>query len=883
MRRFFSRLLAFVRFTRAEAELSREVDSHLTLLEDEYQRRGLTADEARGAARRAFGGVEQVKERHRAERSFPLLDDARRDVMYAVRSLRRAPVFAAVFVLTLALGVGINGTIFGVANAVLVRPLPFPAPDRLVQIWETSPQGNSRNLVSPGNYMDWREQANSLDAVGAYSAPILMAMIGRGEPISVRVTRITASALAALRVRPVVGRVFETPDLAPPADALQALISHAFWRQRFGSETSIAGSRITLNDRSYTIAGVLPAGFDFPSAAVDVWVPAVFSAPDRTERRAHNWRVIGRLADPLSAQAAEQELETIAARSAQQYPQFMQGWGVNLVSLHRDMVGDVRPLIVTVSALALTLLLAACVNLASLLLARTRRREIEFALRSAVGAGRGRLMRQVVVETLVLGAAAGGLGLLLTTLTLPALVAACPADVPLVGQASIDSGVIAVSAVLTLAATLTVALAPALRVTSRHLQTSLQSARLSGDRRAGRIRGALLVAQFAISIGLIISAGLLVRSFSRLAAVEYGFAPGRLVEAMVDLPASRYGDQVSQARFYRELIDRVRALPGVESAAVTTTAPLSGSAPTFSFAIEGRPASNPSGREDPVSLAAVSPGYFEALGVPVLQGRAIAQSDRSGSVSVVVINRALANRFWSGTNAVGRRLSFAGPGGPWYEIVGVVGDTRDEGPDKPPVPAMWIPYELRQPNWTWFSWGVLIVRARPGVEPASLGESLRHAVWSVDANLPLLSFDRVDALYAENVARRRFAMQLAVGFAGLALLLMAFGVFAVVSYGVGERTQEFGIRLALGATRGQILRPAMAVAMTPAAVGIAAGALAAAALTRWIEPLLFDVSPTDVRTFIGTAALLLALAAIAAWMPARRATLIDPVSNLRSQ
>lgn len=882
MRRFVSRLFAFLRFSSAEEELTREVDAHLVLLEDDFRNRGLTEGEARAAARRAFGGVEQVKEHHRAARSFLWLDDARRDVRYAVRSLTRATGFSSAFVLTLALGVGINSAIFSVVNAVLVRPLPFAAPDRLVRIWETSPQGNRRNPVSAGNYFDWREQATSFAAMGVYSGPTRMALTGGGDPVAVQVTHMSAGALTALGVRPIAGHSFDAPEMAPPEEAAEALISRAFWRQRFGAESSAIGRSIQLNDRSYTIVGVLPDGFDFPSAEVEMWVPAVFSREDREQRRSHNWQVVGRISDRASVHGAQQELAAIAAQTARLYPQFMEGWSVGVVGLHDDIVGDVRPLIVTLSALALTLLLAACVNLASLLLARTRRREIEFALRSAVGAGRSRLVRQVVIETLVLGGVGGALGIILAVLALPVLVAACPSDIPLVGHASVDSRVVAAASLLTLACTIVIAAVPAFRVSGRDLQSSLQSVRPAGDASAVRIRSLLLVAQFAVAIALSITAGLLVRSFGRLAAVDHGFDQARLVEAMVDLPAPRYRDQASQARFYRDVLEQVRALPGVESAAIATNAPLSGDAPTFSFTLDGRSSTSPSGREDPVSLSAVSPGFFEALGVPVLSGRPIEERDRNGTVPIVVINRALAARFWPAAAAVGHRLSFAGPSGPWYEIVGVVGDTRDDGPDKAPAPAIYLPYEARQPNWTWFSWGVMIVRARPGMDPASLAPSLRQAVLSVDGNLPLLSFSRVDALYADNVARRRFAMQLAVGFAGLSLLLMAVGVFAVVSYGVGERTQEFGIRLALGASPGQILWPAMTVAVTPAALGLAAGAIAAAILTRWIEPLLFDVSPTDTGTFAATSVFLLTVAAVAAWIPARRASLIGPASNLRS-
>jgi putative ABC transport system permease protein len=882
-RRFVLRIVAFLRFDRAEHELAREVASSLALMEDELRGKGMTSEDARLAARRAFGGVEQAKERHRDERSFAWLDDARRDVAYALRTLRRAPGFAAAAILTLALGVGTNAAIFSVVNAVLVRPLPFRAPDRLVQLWETPPQGNRPNVVSPGNFFDWQEQAASFEAIGAYTGSFGMAMTRSGQPARVETSRMTASALRALGVDPVVGRLFDTPEIAPAAEAGEILISRAFWRQRFRADVAAVGSVILLNDRPYTIVGVMPAGFDFPTPKVEAWMPATFPASDRNERRSHNWRVVARLKDSVSIQAAEGELKAIAAKNARLYPETMEGWSAKAVPLHRDMVGEVEPLLVTLAALALTVLLAACANLASLLLARARRRETEFALRSAVGAGRVRILRQIVTEVIVLAVIGGALGMTLVAAMLPALLAAVPADIPLIQHVSIDPTVVAVAAGLTLLTALAVGLAPALRIARRDLRPALQAARVHGDVQTGRIRGVLLGAQFALSIVLVIAAGLLVRSFGRLAAVDYGFDPGGLAEASLDLPAARYADQPSQERFYAELLDRARALPGVVSAALASDPPLYGNSMTFSFAIDGKPATNPSGRENPVNLVAVSSAYFETLRVPVIQGRAIGEADRRGAAPVLAINRTLANRFWPDSTAVGHHLSFVGPGGPWYEIVGVVGDTKDDGLDKPVPPTLFVPYKQRGPNWTWLSWEVLVVRARPGVDPASLASALRDTVWKVDPDLPLLSFDTVDALYAENAARRRFAMQLATGFAVLALLLSVFGLYGVVSYAVGEREQEIGVRLALGGRPGQILAPVMATGMAPAVAGVALGALGAAGLTRFLEPVLFGVSPTDLATFAGMIALLLAVAAAAAWVPARRATLIDPARSLRGE
>jgi predicted permease len=881
-----SRVKSWLRAVLFERRLRRDMDRewrfHLEARIDALIACGRTRGEAERLARAEFGNVLRLREECREARGARVIDEVRSDVRYALRQMRRSPGFALAVVLTLALGIGTNAAIFSVVNAVLVRPLAFPQPDRLVRIWESSPQGNLRNVVSAGNFFDWKEQATSFEEMGIHvGGPFGMAMTGGGEPVRVGTTRITASSLRALGARAEIGRIFETPDMEAPAGAGVVLISHAFWQQQFGGDPAIVGRVIRLNDRPNTIVGVMPEGFDFPDARTGAWVPPTFAAGDRSERKSHQWRVVARLKAGVSLDTAQAELRTIASRNATLYPESMKGWSVNVVPLHRDIVGDVEPLLIILAGLALVVLLAACANLASLLLARVRRREAEFALRAAVGAGQGRLFRQIVTEVLLLGGVGGALGVGAVTVTLPALLAAAPGDIPLVQRVAIDPAVVAFAAGLTLVTSLAVGLVPAWRVARRDLRASLQASRVHGDAGAGRVRSVLLVSQFALSVALVIAAGLLVRSFSRLATVDYGFDPARLVEASMDLPAARYGDQPSQERFYTRLLERARALPGVESAALASDPPLYGSAMTFSFVIDGRPATGPSGREDPVNLLAISPGYFETLGVPVRQGRAFAAADRRSAAPVVVINQTLADRLFVGASAVGHRVSFAGPGGPWYEVIGVVGDTRDDGLDEPAATTVFVPYEQRMPNWSWLSWQVLVVRARPGIDPSSLAPGVRRAVWSIDPDLPLLSFDTVNALYAESAARRRFAMQLAGGFALLALMLCVFGVYGVVSYSVGEREREIGVRLALGARPGHILRRVMTTGVGPAAVGIVIGTVAAALLTRLLQPLLFGVAPTDPATFGGMVALLMLVAAVAAWVPARRATLVDPARSLR--
>ncbi len=870
---------------RLEREMEQEWQFHLDSRIDALVAEGHARDGAERIARREFGDLGRWKEESRHARGFRLLDELRFDVRHALRQMRRTPGFSLAVIATIALGVGINAALFSVVNAVLVRQLPYHAPERLVRLWEVTPHGDDHNVVSRGNYLDWREQATAFEDIGAHGAPYGVALTGAGEPARVLVARMTASAFRVLGVPALIGRTYDTREHGAPAGDGDdvVVVSHGFWLEHFASDTQAVGRVIHLDDRAYTIVGVMPEDFGFPAPATQVWVPATFDDRDRAERRSHNLDVIGRLKPGVGIETAKAGMSAIASRTARLFPEFMTGWGVNVVPLHGDLVGDVRPLLVTLACLALAALLAACANLASLLLARARRRETEYAIRAAIGAGRGRLVRQVVTEVVVLGTLGGAVGVGVVAAALPALVAAVPPDIPLIEHVSIDPVVLAFAAGLTLVTSLAVGLVPALRIARTDLRSSLRSVRAGLDARASRMRSGLLVAQFAFSVALLVAAALLMQSFGRLAAVDYGFDPQRLVEGMIDLPRARYPDQPAQERFHARLLERVRALPGVESAGLASDPPLAGNTMTFSFAIEGRPAKNASGREDPVSLVAVSPGYFETLKLPVVRGRTFTASDRRGALPVIVINRRLADRFWSAATAVGQHISFVGPGGPWYEIAGVVGDSRDNGLDQPAAPAIYLPFEQRRDNWTWLSWQVFVLRAKPGVDPASLARPLRQAVWSLDPNLPLLSFHTVEGLYADNAARRRFAMQLASGFAALALVLCLFGVYGVITYSVSERGREIGIRLALGARPIRILALIMKTGLGPAIIGVVIGAAVVAGLTRFLKPLLFAIEAVDAPTFGAMIALLLAAALVAAWVPARRATRIDPARSLRGE
>jgi len=801
------------------------------------------------------------------------------DLRYGARLLARNPGFALVAVCTLALAIGATASLFSVVRGVLLRPLPYSDPDRLVYVWEVSPRGDSRNVVSPGNYHDWRERATVFEAIGATTGIIDRAVTGGDEPIKIESVALTPSTLDVLGVRPLLGRVFAEADGAPNAPAL-ALLAHGFWQRRFGGDPSAIGRVLQVDGGPVTIVGVMPATFRFPSPEVDLLTNLRFDADDRAERRSHNYVVLGRLKPGVDIGVADAAMDAIALELAREHPQHMTGWSVNVVSAHADAVREVRPLLLVLTGVVIVVLLIACANLAGLQLARATRRAQELAVRAAIGAGRGRIVRQLLAESFLVALLGGVGGVALAALSLEVIVANAPADIPFIERVRIDPAVLGVAVLVTMASAVLVGLAPALRAARAELRPLLQSARVRVDRSQQRLRQALVVCQIALALVLLVAAALLVRSFWQLNQVEYGYDPNGVLTVSIDLPRVRYPDQAAQLRFYEQLFDRLRARPGVAAAAGTTGTPGVGAAMTFSFAIEGRPSSNPSGREDPVPLQGVTRGYFETMRIPVVGGRVFDETDRPGSRPVIVINEALARRHWP-DGAVGARINFRPGEMPWYEIVGVVGDTRDEGVAEDAPPMIYAPFAQRAPSWAWMSWQTLLVRAADRGDPLRLVPDVRAAIWSIDRNLPLLDVATVEARLAENEARRRMALGLLGAFALVAVLLGTLGVYGVMSYSVSEQRQEIGIRVALGARPAAVAAGVVRRGAQLAGTGVLLGLGTAALVTRTLETLLYEITPTDPQTFASMAVLLLAVATLAAWIPARRAMCVDPAIVLR--
>ncbi len=876
----------------AGAPVSEDVDAeirfHLESRIEELEAGGHDPGEARRLAMEEFGDIEAAKRalgresarRERSTRRVEWAEQLRRDVVYGWRKLRSSPGFTAAAVLTLALGIGATTAIFSTVHAVLLRPLPYPAPDRLVRVWETSPEGNQTNVVSSGNYMDWTEMATSFEALGAHSWPFGITLTGDDAPARIQAVRITPSALDALAASPVVGRSFTAGDGEPGAEPV-ALLSHGFWQQRWGGDPGVIGEAITLDTQPHTVVGVLPPGFDYPTPEADVWRPLRFDADDRENRRSHQWTAVARLADGVTPDRARAEMDAIAARITEAHPADMTGWGVNVVPLRDDITAGTRSLLWVLMGVVGVVLLLTCVNLANLLLARATARERELAVRGALGAGRRRLVRQLLVESLLLGVLGGGLALVVIAVGLDTLVALAPPDIPLLDDVRIDPVVLGFALATTLLATLLFGLVPALRATSTSPADTLRGARGSGGIGGGsgpahgRLRAGLLVAEVALAVVLVVGAGLLLRSMARLNAVDPGLDPENVLVAFVDISSPRYPESDDHIGFFRTLLDRLRAAPGVIAAAGSTEPPLGGYGMTFSYQIEGRPANTPSGREEDERLFAVTPGYFETLGIPIVDGRGIEPADRMGARSVVVISEALARKQWPEGDAVGSRIRFRDDMD-WLEIVGIAGDARLDGLDADAPPAIYIAFE--QKPWQWMAW--LAVTVRTDGEPTTLVPTLRARLQELDRTVIPEMVTTIEELYAESAARRRFAAQLLGAFAALALTLGAIGIYGLLAYSVAQRRQEIGIRMALGAEPRQVAGVVVQEALAIAGIGVALGAAAAFGLTRVLRSLLFEVEPTDPAVFAVSIVVLLALAGGAAWLPARNATKVEAAEVL---
>jgi putative ABC transport system permease protein len=795
--------------------------------------------------------------------------------------LAKNPGFTIVAVTALALGIGANTAIFSVVNSVLLRPLPFKDPNQLVMVWEEATHlGFPKNTPSPANFLDWQRQ-NSVFAGMSAMAPASFNLTGNGEPERLDGRRVSANLFQLLGVQPQIGRGFRPEEDAPGTRV--AILSYALWQRRFGADPQVIGRAVDLNGESYTVVGVMPAAMELPKMTdwhEQLWVPLAFPSQEAASRGNHYLEVIARLKPAVTLQQARAEMKTIAARLAQQYPEENLRIGATVNPLHEEFVGEIRPaLLVLLGAVAFVLLIA-CANVANLLLARAAVRQKEISLRLALGATRSRLVRQFLTESLLLAAGGCGVGLLLAVLGLDLLEKFIPATIALSDGIAIDGKVLGFTAFVGLLTGLAFGLAPAAQVARFNLNENLKEGGrdASAGHQGNRLRSLLVIGEVAVSFLLLIGAGLLINSFIHLRNLDPGFNPDHLLTTKVQLSETKYATKEKRAAFFQEVVRRVQSLPGVQSVGVGNNLPFTYDGDSMPIGVEGRPDPPPDQRLD-VVLRVVGPGYFRTMQIPLVKGRDFTEDDRDDDARVVVISEKTAARYWPGQDPIGKRLKPGSLSGdsPWRTVIGVVKDVRQNDFIAAPKAQMyWSYHQVRD-----FPPNALVIRTQ--VAPLSLAASVRDAIWSVDKDQPVSEVRTMSEIVSQAIARQRFSMLLLGLFAGLALLLAAVGIYGVMSYTVAQRTREIGIRMALGAQRGDVLRLALGQGLRLVSLGLVIGLAAAFVLTRVMASLLFGVGPTDSTTFITISVVLMSVAALASYIPALRATKVDPMFALRYQ
>jgi putative ABC transport system permease protein len=809
------------------------------------------------------------------------------DLRYAVRMLRRNPGFTATAVLTLALGIGSNAAIFSLVRAVLLPGLPFPEPDRLVSIemrnartGETAPGMNWRDAA------DFREQNHSLEGLGLQGFALLN-VSGGGRPEALYGARVSAGLLRLLGVQPRLGRAFEDPEDLPGSPHV-ILLSDGLWRRRFAADPSVVGKSISLSgvgSQDWLVIGVMPPGFNFPIAIhtaapvtrqMAFWIPLGMDLRSEGRER-YSGMVVARLGRGVTLARAQAEMEGIAGRLSRQYPATNADRGVRVIRLADDVVGPARAGMLIVLAATGLVVLIGCANIAGLLLVRAAARSRETAIRLALGASRGRLVRQWTTEALLIAALGGAAGVLLAAASRRFVLSLAPPDLPDLETVRINGLVLAFTAVVSTLAGLLFGVAPAWQSARSNPQTALAGGRGSLGPRRGW--GGLLVAgEVALAVLLTIGAGLLMKSFARLLAVDLGYRPGHVLTAVIaSLPQERYPDATAKVGFYRRVLNEVRAIPGVESAGAAIGVPLSGNFPGRLLRIEGAPAAS-AAASPRAEIVPVSDGYLETIGIPILRGRQWTPEAVAAGHRLALVNEIAAARFWPSRDAIGKRLSIdAQPGQPWLEVTGIVKATREDSPDKPPSPAIYLPMEQGQPFFPQF------LAVRTAASPGGFAEPLRRAVARVDKDQPVFLVASMQSLIDTATSQRRFGTVTLGIFAALALILAAAGIYGVASYSVARRTQEIGVRMALGASRAHVARLILRQGLGYAAAGMVVGWCAAWPLTRILASLLYGVTATDPATFATVPAIMLAVELAACYLPARRAMSVDPVAALRTE
>jgi putative ABC transport system permease protein len=793
------------------------------------------------------------------------------DLRYGLRMLMKSPGFMAVALLTLALGVGANTAIFTVVNAVLLRPLPYKNPQGLVQVWESNPKrGFPQFSVAPPNFVDWRAQNHVFEQMAAMAGGDYN-LTGVGAPERVLAADVSADLFSLLGVEPERGRAF-LPGEDQPGSPLVVIVSHGLWERRLGADPNAIGRTLTLDGKPYTLVGIMPAGLKYPSDETELWTPLVFDQRALSGRGAHWVSVIARLKPAVSFEKGQSEMSAIASRLEKQYPDTNAGWEVFLVPLEKQIVGDIQPaLLLLMGAVGLVLLIA-CANVANLLMARGSERQREIAIRAALGAGRGRLLRQLLTESLLLSLLGSALGLLFAGWGTSILLRLNAGVLPRAGEISMDAFVLAFTLGTAVVTTVLFGLLPAFQSSSLDLNAALKEGTRNPSGGRLNLRSLLVVSEVALALLLLIGGGLLMRSFVRLMHVNAGFRPEAVLTVRVQLPEAEYPKKENSEAFYRELLSRIRSLPGVESAGGISFLPLSGGRYSLTFTTEGLPPA-PGAEPTSAQYRVATPDYFRTMGISLVRGRVFTEQDRAGAPPVAVINQAMARQFWPNTDPIGQRIFIDDRTQSPREIVGVVGDVR-QWLSMSALPEMYV-------SQLQVGWSSLALVIRSQLVPSSLVAAVSDQVHALNKNLPVYRIAAMEEIVARSVGDRKFSAYLLAIFALLAVVLAAVGIYGVMSHTVALRTREIGIRMALGAEPRDVLAGVLGQGMLLALGGLSIGLAAAFALTHFMASMLFGVTPTDPATFAGVAILLALVALAACYIPARRAMRVDPLVALR--
>ncbi|HKW90173.1 MAG TPA: ABC transporter permease [Candidatus Acidoferrales bacterium] len=865
--------------SKLDEEIEAELRSHIEMRTADNMAAGMSPEQARRQAVLRFGSRAAMKERVIAADAQMFLDSLWQDLCYGLRILRKSPAFTAVAILTLALGIGANTTIFSLVNGVLLRPLPYRNPDRLTIVWEKDREG-SRDNVGYATYLDWKAQSKSFEQLAVYSSwqPVLQV----GGPEELNGLRVTSNYFRTLGIKPEIGSDFTPEEDTPKANKV-VMLSHSLWYRKFNSDPAVIGKTIEISGGQYIVAGVLPASYQslmtqIPSAGtVEIWRVLGYDVSQPWAcRTCHHLVAIGRLRDGVPFTQATAEMDTISAALSKAYPKEYDDSGVILTPIYNQLLGPASSQLYILFVVVSFVLLVACANLANLLLARATNREREIAVRAAIGATRGRIIRQLLAENCVLGLLGAASAIIPAFWTPKFLAVIGPGDLPRLDQVHLDWRVLLFTTAVGLSTVIAAGLAPALQLSRTDAQESLKDgARVGGKVASRRLRGLLVMSEVALSLTLLIGTGLLVRSLSRLFAVSPGFDPVNVLTMQTSAIGQRFSDNNIVRQYFAYAVDRLSALPGVQSAAAASQIPLAGNVDKYGFHVEGKIHPNP--EEDPsAERYCVTPGFLETMHIPLLRGRDISAADTAKAPQVLLVSETTAHRMWPGEDPIGKRVKLGGVDQPWWTVVGITGDVHHVGLDAAPDMQVYVPHQ----QWP-FPDNQMVFVIRTTGAPLGISSAAQQAIHSLDSSQPISHIAPLENYVELSVQDRRFALILIGAFAAIALALSLVGVYGVTAYSAAQRTREIGIRVALGAQRHELLGWLLRDAMLWVACGVIAGVFASVVLTRFLASMLFDVRPTDPLTFTIVVLLVVAISTAACYVPARRAMRVDPMVALR--